>query len=161
MNKNVLYCQYLPRGNILLSCMFLWVTVVPLCRPVVLQIISTKHYHQMLKQPLLYHGSVDDVGWVKDPWCPLLFSQGAADDGLTILLRCWLLHPQEDVSIPSERRASLQCLLHQAPCHHTRYSRIQTNTQKTGGKHTDPVFFLPFRQILRMEMKEKTWILKV
>lgn len=121
--------------------MFLWVTVVPLCLPVVLLIISTKHYHQMLKLPLLYlHGSVDDVGLVKDLRCPLFFTQGAADDGVTLLLRCWLLHPQEDVSIPSERRASLQRLLHQAPCHHTRYSRIRTNTQKKDGKHTELVF---------------------
>lgn len=41
--------------------------------------------------------------------------QGAADDGRSVLLRCRLLHPQEDVPVSTEGRAGLQCLLHQAP----------------------------------------------
>lgn len=48
-------------------------------------------------------------------------SQGAADDGSVVLLRCWFLHPQKDVSVPSERRAGVQRLLHPALRHHTRY----------------------------------------
>lgn len=33
----------------------------------------------------------------------LLVSQGAADDGSLVLLWSWFLHPQKDVSVPSER----------------------------------------------------------
>lgn len=60
---------------------------------------------------------------------PVFLTQGAANDGGPVLLRCWLPHPQEDVPLPSEGRAGLQRLLHQAPGHHTGYVRIQINTQ--------------------------------
>lgn len=48
--------------------------------------------------------------------------QGAADDGRSVLLRCRLLHPQEDVPVSAEGRAGLQCLLHQAPRQLSRYA---------------------------------------
>lgn len=41
--------------------------------------------------------------------------QGAADDGRSVLLRCGLLHSEEDVPVSAEGRAGLQRLLHQAP----------------------------------------------
>lgn len=44
----------------------------------------------------------------------LSLCQGVADDGRSVLLRCRLLHPQEDVPVTAEGRAGLQCIFHQA-----------------------------------------------
>lgn len=52
------------------------------------------------------------------------FLQGAADGGSVVLLRRWILYPQTDLPLTSDRRTHLQRVLYPMSRYHPRYGHL-------------------------------------